>query len=102
MLLRPLHACSLRGGAGRRGSDNQALCVTLLIFELLFPPVPAVCVVVLVTAVNNYQKEQQFRMLQAVSSDIQASGVLPCNAACWSWWCWQCWAEAAAKPHAAG
>ncbi|KAL4422348.1 hypothetical protein ABPG75_008545, partial [Micractinium tetrahymenae] len=31
----------------------------------------AVGVVVLVTAVNNYQKEQQFRMLQAVSEDVK-------------------------------
>lgn len=29
------------------------------------------CVVVLVTAVNNYQKERQFRMLQAVTTDVK-------------------------------
>lgn len=40
----------------------------------------AVCVVVLVTAVNNYQKERQFRMLQAVSADVtvRAAVVLHC------------------------
>ncbi|PSC68202.1 calcium-translocating P-type PMCA-type [Micractinium conductrix] len=35
----------------------------------------AVCVVVLVTAVNNYQKEQQFRMLQAVSEDVKVRAI---------------------------
>jgi hypothetical protein len=38
----------------------------------------AVCVVVLVTAVNNYQKERQFRLLQAVSADVKV-GTLLCG-----------------------
>lgn len=38
---------------------------------------PAVGVVVLVTAVNNYQKERQFRLLQAVSEDAKVGGALP-------------------------
>ncbi len=36
----------------------------------------AVAVVVLVTAVNNYQKEQQFRQLNQLSEDVQALSFL--------------------------
>ena len=39
------------------------------------------CVVVLVTAVNNYQKERQFRALQAVTDDAQVG----CHPACCCW-----------------
>jgi hypothetical protein len=45
------------------------------------PPPPAVSLVVLVTAGNNYQKERQFRVLQAAAADVQV-GV-------WVWvWVW--------------
>jgi Ca2+ transporting ATPase len=56
---------------------NQLVCLQPPHPSCILPafPTTAVCVVVLVTAVNNYQKERQFRMLQAVSSDVTVRAI---------------------------
>ena len=44
------------------------------------PPLAAVCVVVLVGAASNYQKEAQFRALQAASDDAKVGARVGCAA----------------------
>lgn len=75
LCLTPLPPLPAVHGAGD-GGEQLPLSSTPVHSSCCFPS-PAVCVVVLVTAVNNYQKEQQFRMLQAVSSDVKVSAALP-------------------------
>lgn len=71
----PLHPLPVVHGASCSG-QQLPFSSTHVHSSCCFPS-PAVCVVVLVTAVNNYQKEQQFRMLQAVSSDVKVGAALP-------------------------